>query len=66
MVTLKAVKWEPHLAVKGRVEIFESCEKILPDLDSGVCGIIVSQSVRTFLFARAFVHLIRASGCSAS
>lgn len=42
---------EPHLAVKGRVEIFESSEKILPDIDSVACGMIIARDLK----GRAFV-----------
>lgn len=45
---------------------FRTLEKILPDLDSGACGIIIHTSAWTYLSAQAFVHLIRSSGCSLS
>ena len=53
-------------AVKRRVEIFESCEKILPDLDSGRSGIIICPSAWTCLSAQTFAQFYCLVLCSAS
>lgn len=51
---------------QGKGGGFRTLEKILPDLDSGARGMIILPSAWTFLSAQAFVHLIRAPGCSES
>ena len=57
--TKSKVKSDSSLAVKGKGGDFRVIEKILPDLDSGLCDIIYCPSAWTFLSAQAFVIYFR-------
>ena len=57
--TKSKVKSDSSLAVKGKGGDFRVSEKILPDLDSGLCDIIYCPSAWTLLSAQAFAIYFR-------